>query len=182
MVEGATGALFVAMALRFGWSWTTPALDAFTAGLLVLARVDSERGLLPRRVVYPTGMASAVFLVVAAVAGDEWGRLGAAVACGLVTFGLFLAINRLNPRWLGFGDVRLAAVIGLVLGWLGPPYLLIGLIAANLAGIAVAGVLVVAGRMRAGSPIPYGVFLAAGSIVAVLAGEPLAHLLVHPPP
>jgi leader peptidase (prepilin peptidase)/N-methyltransferase len=177
MVEVATAALWVAVALRFGWSWTTPAVDAFVAGLLALACIDLERYLLPKRVVYPTAAASAVFLTVATVSGGEWHRLAIAVLGGAVAFGLFFALNWVNPRWLGFGDVRLAAVIGLVLGWLGLPYLLVGLLAANLAGIAVAAVLVGTGRMKRDTPIPYGVFLSAGSVVAVLAGDPLARLL-----
>jgi leader peptidase (prepilin peptidase)/N-methyltransferase len=177
LVEAATAGLFVAVSLRFGASWTTPAMDAFAAGLLALACIDLERYLLPKRVVYPTAVASAAFLLVGTVADGEWRRLGIAALCGLAAFGLFFALNWANPRWLGFGDVRLAAVIGLVLGWLGVPYLLVGLLAANLAGVVVAGVLLAAGRMRRDTPMPYGVFLAAGAVSAVIAGAPLAHLL-----
>ena len=177
LVEVATAVLWVTVALRFGWSWTTPAVDAFVAGLLALACIDLERYLLPKRVVYPTAVISAVFLVVGAAREDQWHRLAIAAVGGAIAFGLFFALNWINPRWLGFGDVRLAGVIGLVLGWLGLPYLLIGLLAANLAGLAVAGVLLAAGRMQRDTPIPYGVFLSAGSVVAVLAGAPLSHLL-----
>jgi len=176
-VELATGALWVAVALRFGWSWTTPAMDAFVAGLVALACIDLERYLLPKRVVYPTVLVSAAFLVVATVSGREWHRLGVAVIAAVLAFGLFFALNWCNPRWLGFGDVRLAGVIGLVLGWLGLPYLLVGLLAANLAGIVVAAVLIGSGRIRRDTPIPYGVFLSAGSVAAVLAGDPLTRLL-----
>jgi leader peptidase (prepilin peptidase)/N-methyltransferase len=176
-VEAAAAGLWVGVALRFGWSWTTPAVDAFVAGLLALACIDLERYLLPKRVVYATGVASGVFLVVATVSGHEWHRLAVAVLGAAVAFALFYAFNWYNPRWLGFGDVRLAGVIGLVLGWLGLPYLLVGLLAANLAGLSVAGVLLGTGRMKRDTPIPYGVFLSVGSVVAVLAGAPLARLL-----
>jgi leader peptidase (prepilin peptidase)/N-methyltransferase len=177
MVEVATAILWVAVALRFGWSWTTPAVDAFVAGLVALACIDLEKYLLPKRVVYPTAGASSAFLAVATLWGGEWHRLGIAAIGALVAFGLFFALNWVNPQWLGFGDVRLAGVIGLVLGWLGLPYLLVGLLAANLAGLIVAGALIVSGRMKRDTPIPYGVFLSAGSVVAVLAGDPLARLL-----
>jgi leader peptidase (prepilin peptidase) / N-methyltransferase len=177
LVEVATAALWVGVAFRFGWSWTTPAVDAFVAGLVALACIDLEKYLLPKRVVYPTAVVSAAFLVVATVSGHEWRRLGVAVIGGAVAFGLFYALHWMNPHWLGFGDVRLMAVIGLVLGWLGLPYLLVALFAANLAGLAVAGVLLGSGRMKRDTPIPYGAFLAAGSVLAVLAGEPLTHLL-----
>jgi leader peptidase (prepilin peptidase)/N-methyltransferase len=151
------------------------------AGLLALACIDMEKYLLPKRVVYPTLIASGLFLIVATVWGHQWDRLGVAALCGLVAFAVFFTLNFLNPRWLGFGDVRLTGVIGLVLGWLGLPYVLVGLLAANLAGIVVAGVLLGAGRMKRSTPMPYGVFLSAGAVLAVLAGEPLSHLLVaHP--
>jgi leader peptidase (prepilin peptidase)/N-methyltransferase len=176
-LEAATAVLWVAVALRFGASWTTPAVDAFGAGLLALSCIDLERYLLPKRVVYPTAAVSGVFLAVATLWGREWHRLLVAGISGGLAFGLFFALNWFNSQWLGFGDVRLAGVIGLVLGWLGLPYLLVGLLAANLSGLAVAVGLLALGRMKRGTPIPYGVFLSAGSMVAVLAGAPLSRLL-----
>jgi leader peptidase (prepilin peptidase)/N-methyltransferase len=176
-VEVATGALWAAVGLRFGWSWTTPAIDAFVAGLVALACIDLERYLLPKRVVYPTAVTSAAFLVAATLSGRQWDRFGVALIGAALAFGLFFALHWYNPRWLGFGDVRLAAVIGLVLGWLGLPYLLVGLVTANLSGLVVAGVLLGTGRMKRDTPIPYGVFLSAGSVIAVLAGDPMARWL-----
>ena len=181
LVEAGTAALFVGVGLRFGWSWTTPAVDSFVAGLVALACVDLEQYLLPRRIVYATGALSGGLLVVASAATGSWGHLEVAAACAAVAFGVFWALNRANPRWLGFGDVRLAAVIGLVLGWLGADYAIIAFLVANLAGVLVAGVLMASGRMGRNTPMPYGVFLAAGSVVTVLAGAPLAQLLAaHP--
>ena len=178
-IEAATGILFVAVALRTGWTWTTPALDAFVAGLIALAAIDLEHYLLPKKVVYPTGILCGAFLVAGAAADGQWHRLIVAVACAAVSFAVFFVLNFVNPRWLGFGDVRLAAVIGLVLGWLGVPVLLVGFLAANILGIAVAAVLMSTGRMTRTTPMPYGVFLALGAVVAVIAGDPLSHLLVH---
>jgi leader peptidase (prepilin peptidase)/N-methyltransferase len=177
LVELATAALWLAVALRFGWSWTTPAVDAFVAGLVALACIDLEKYLLPKRVVWTTAAFSTTFLIIATVWGGQWTRLAVAAGAAAVAYGLFYALNWYRSDWLGFGDVRLAGVIGLVLGWLGLPYLLVGLLAANLAGLIVAVVLIGTGRMKRDTPIPYGVFLSAGSVVAVLAGDPLAHLL-----
>jgi leader peptidase (prepilin peptidase)/N-methyltransferase len=181
LVELATGGLFAAVAVRFGVSWTTPAVDAFVAGLVALACIDLERLLLPRRVVYATAALSGVFLVAGAVTTGQWSRLGVALACAAVAFGAFFALNWINPRWLGFGDVRLVAVIGLVLGWLGVRYVLVGFLAANVVGLVVAAVLLGLGRIQRQTPIPYGVFLAAGALVAVLAGAPLTDLMTARP-
>jgi leader peptidase (prepilin peptidase)/N-methyltransferase len=175
-VEASTAALWVAVALRFGPTATTAALDAFAAGLIALAFIDAERYLLPKRIVYTTAALSGACLLVGAAADGQWARLGTALGCAAGAFVLFFALHAVNPRWLGFGDVRLAAVIGLVLGWLGVPYLLVGLLAANLAGVAVAVVLMAAGRMRRTTPMPYGVFLAGGSLLAALVGSPLTRL------
>lgn len=181
LVEAGTAALFVGVALRFGWTWTTAADDVFVAGLFALACVDLERYLLPRRIVYTTAGLSGGLLVLASAATGRWGHLGVGAACGAVAFGIFWVLNRANPRWLGYGDVRLAGVIGFVLGWLGAEYALIGFLIANLAGVVVAAGLMAGGRMGLRSKMPYGVFLAAGSVVTVLAGAPLAQLLAaHP--
>jgi leader peptidase (prepilin peptidase)/N-methyltransferase len=169
VVETATTAIFASVALRFGLSWTVPATLVFMAGLVALATCDVEHHLLPRRIVYPTAGASAALLVVAATATGEWRRLGIAAACAAVGFGALLAIHAVNPKWLGFGDVRLAGLIGLVVGWVSPLSLWVALVAADVAGLAVMGALVALGRARRDTAFPFGVFLAAGAIVAVLA-------------
>jgi leader peptidase (prepilin peptidase)/N-methyltransferase len=178
-IEALTGILFAAAALRFGWSWTLPATAVFFAGLVALAAVDLERYLLPKKIVYPTGFTTAAFLVAGAASSGSWRRLGVAVACGAGAFALFFLLNAVNPKWLGFGDVRLAAVIGLLLGWLGLAYLILGLLVANLSGFVVIAGLMAAGRAGRKTPIPYGVFLAIGAVAAVFAGEAFTHMLRH---
>lgn len=178
-VEAMTAALFVAVAVRFGASWTLPAVAAFVAGLVALAFCDLEHFLLPKRIVYPTLAVCSAFLLAGAAAGGEWRRLGVAAVCGLGAFGLFFAVNFANPAWLGFGDVRLAGLLGLLLGWLGVAHLIAGILVANVVGIAVIGVLMAAGRAGRKTPVPYGVFLSIGAIVAVFAGGPIGHLFLY---
>jgi leader peptidase (prepilin peptidase) / N-methyltransferase len=96
-----------------------------------------------------------------------------AAACGAGWFVVFFALNLISPRLLGFGDVRLAPVLGVTLGWLGVGYVLLGFFAANLIGAIVGIGLIVSGRMTRRDRIPYGVFLAAGCAVAVFAGPEL---------
>jgi leader peptidase (prepilin peptidase)/N-methyltransferase len=180
VVEGLTALLFVLAAFRLGWSPTLPAVLVFFAGSVALAACDLEHYLLPRKIVYPTGVATAALLLVAAATDGAWHRLGVAVICGAAAFALFFVINALNPKWLGFGDVRLMAVIGLLLGWFGPLYLLIGLLMANASGLAVIVSLMAAGKAQRDTPIPYGVFLTAGAVLAVFVGGPLSTLLTTP--
>jgi leader peptidase (prepilin peptidase)/N-methyltransferase len=179
-VESLTAVLFILAAVRLGWSPSLPAVLVFFGGLVALGAIDLEHYLLPRKIVYPTGILAGTALLGAAAGTGQWHRLVAAAICGVAAFAVFFAINFANPRWLGFGDVRLMAVIGLVLGWFGPITLLVGLLMANAAGLIVIVGLMAAGRAQRDTPVPYGVFLAVGAILAVLFGSPLSTLLTTP--
>jgi leader peptidase (prepilin peptidase)/N-methyltransferase len=148
---------------------------AFTGGLIALAAVDAQRFLLPRAIVYPTSGLVLAGLIAAAGLEGRWRHLEVAVLCSAIAFGIFFTINFIRPAWMGFGDVRLAGLIGLALGWLGPWYVVIGFMGANLAGALVGVVLMGLGRANRRTALPYGVFLAAGSIFAILAGGPIVH-------
>ncbi|WP_449485356.1 prepilin peptidase [Streptomyces avidinii] len=175
LVEALTALLFAAEALRFGWSETLPAALVFTAGLLALAACDAELFLLPLRLVYPTLGLTAACLLAAAAATGQWQRLGVTAACGAGAFAVFFALHWVRPAWLGFGDVRLAGLLGTGLGWLGPSHLVFALLAGSLAGLLVGIALMAAGRATRHTRLPFGVFLAAGAIAALLVGAPVVH-------
>ncbi|MFF4323363.1 prepilin peptidase [Streptomyces sp. NPDC001568] len=175
LIEALTGLLFAAEAVRFGWSETLPAALVFTAGLLALAACDAEQFLLPRRLIYPTLGLTAACLLTAAAATGQWHRLGVTAACAVGGFAVFFALYRARPAWLGFGDVRLAGLLGTGLGWLGPWYLVFALLAGSVAGLAVGIALIAAGRATRRTRLPFGLFLAAGAIAAILVGAPVIH-------
>jgi len=172
-VELATSVLFVGVALRFGADWAVPAFLAFVAGLLALALTDLEHLLLPKRIVHPLILMVGSLLLAAAVAEGRWHRLVVAAVCGAASFAALLAIHLANPRWMAFGDVRLAPVIGMALGWLGGGYVLLGFLVANLLGSLIGLALMAARRISRRSPVPFGVFLALGAYVSVFAGGPI---------
>jgi leader peptidase (prepilin peptidase)/N-methyltransferase len=179
IVEALTAGLFALTAVRFGASWTLPAELAFVGGTVALAAVDFERYLLPRVILYPTSALVSAWLVVAAAATGEWRRLLVAVVCAAGAFGAFFVINWVRPAWLGFGDVRLAALLGLALGWVGPWYLVIGFMAANLAGALLGIWLMVAHKATRRTALPYGVFLGAGSVFSLFVGAPIIAWYSH---
>ncbi|MDQ2754443.1 MAG: prepilin peptidase [Actinomycetota bacterium] len=170
VMEILTGMLFMGTALRFGLSWTLPPELAFVAGLIALAACDLERYLLPKRIVYPTLMLTGLGLTLAAGVTGRWGRLATAAASGVIVALLLFAVHVVKPKWLGFGDVRLAGLLGVGLGWVAPADVLFGLIFANLAGTVVGVGLMATGRAKRDTPLPYGVFLAGGAIVALWCG------------
>ena len=173
LIEAATAGLFAGVAARFGFSWSLPAYLVLAAGLLALACTDLEHLLLPKRIVYPVLGLVGVLLVMAAAVTHHWHDLLIAALCAIVWFVIFFALNALSPRLLGFGDVRLAPVLGLALGWLGVRYALLGFFAANLVGAILGVSLIVTKRMSRNQQIPYGVFLALGTLLAVFAGPEL---------
>lgn len=168
-LEAAVVVAFAAAALRLGASAALPATLALFAGLAPLVASDIEHHLLPRRIVYSAAALATLALLAAAAGTGEWRRLGVAGGCAVGAFALTWAVHAANPRWLGFGDVRLSGLIGLVLGWQGVGRVWLGLVVADLSGLAVMGLLIAAGRARRDTPFPFGAFLAAGAVVAILA-------------
>jgi leader peptidase (prepilin peptidase) / N-methyltransferase len=173
LVEAATAGLFAGVAARIGFSWTLPAYLVLAAGLLALACTDMEHLLLPKRIVYPVlGLVGALLVGAAGITG-HWHNLLVAGISGAVWFVIFFAMNAVSPRALGFGDVRLAPVLGLALGWLGIRYVLLGFFAANLIGASIGMALIASKRMSRTQQVPYGVFLAVGTLLAIFAGPEL---------
>jgi leader peptidase (prepilin peptidase)/N-methyltransferase len=173
IVELMCAGLFAGTAAKFGRSWDLPAFLVLFAGLLALSVIDIERMLLPKRIVYPLTLAVTGLLVLAAAATGKWHHLAVGGICAAGWFAVFLAMNLLSPRLLGFGDVRLAPVLGMSLGWLGVGYVLVGFFAANVIGAVVGIALIASNRMGRRDRIPYGVFLSLGTAVAVFAGSEL---------
>ncbi|MFJ7985894.1 MULTISPECIES: prepilin peptidase [unclassified Streptomyces] len=175
LVEALTAVLFAAEALRFGPSEALPAALVLTAGLVALAACDAEHLLLPRRLLYPTLALTAACLLGAAAATGQWQRLGSSAACGVGAFAAFFALHRTRSGWLGFGDVRLAGLLGAGLGWSGPLHLLFAVLSGSAAGLLVGVGLMATGRATRRTRLPFGLFLAAGAIAALLVGEPVVH-------
>ncbi|MGH9120973.1 MAG: prepilin peptidase, partial [Acidimicrobiales bacterium] len=175
-VGALTAALFVALAVRFGTSPSLPAELVLTAGLVALALCDLDHMILPKRLVYPTAALVGVALICAAAAEGQWGRLGVAAACGAGSLAAFFALNFAAPALLGFGDVRLAGLIGLGVGWMGVGYVLLGFFSgAVLASVVGLGLVALRlGTMK--TKLPFGVFLAAGAVLSVLVARPFLPL------
>lgn len=140
---------------------------------VAMSYVDIREHRLPDRLTYPAFAGAAVLLAVAALVTDDWSAYGRSWLCaGVMTAGYFV-LATLRPGELGLGDVKLAASLGLLLGWIGWGQALLGAFAGFLLGGLFSLALLATGRATRRSHIPFGPFMLAGAVVAVAWGGPL---------
>ncbi|MEX2100630.1 MAG: A24 family peptidase [Acidimicrobiia bacterium] len=169
----ACGALCGATAAVYDDSWVLPAYIVLAVALVVLSAIDLETYLLPNRIVYPLWFVSIGLFAIAAIGDDNWDAYVRGLLAGAIAFAAFFTLHIVSPRGMGFGDVKLSFVLGLSLGWLGWGEALLGLFLGFLYG-AVIGILLVVTRIRArNQQLPFGPFLAAGAMTAILVGTQL---------
>jgi leader peptidase (prepilin peptidase)/N-methyltransferase len=176
LVEVVTATLFALMAAWFGLSWELPAFLYLTAITVALALIDLDVKRLPNAIVLPSYVVGMVLLGGAAAITGEWGALLRAVLGMVAMFVFFFVLAVIHPAGMGFGDVKLAGVLGLYLGWLGWGELVIGgFLGFLLGGVVGIGLMVVrkAGRKTA---IPFGPFMLVGALLAIVAAVPLTDL------
>jgi leader peptidase (prepilin peptidase)/N-methyltransferase len=121
-----TGALSSLLALRFGISWDLAAYVVLAVIGVQLSRIDIAQKLLPNRVVLFLLLAGAALLAIAAAAASEWGALLRALLSAVILFVVYLILAIISPNGIGMGDVKLAAPVGLYLGYLGWTHLFYG--------------------------------------------------------
>lgn len=162
LVELSAGLLFVLVWAQLGWSWATPAAWVFVAVLVAVTATDLQHGLIPDRVVL-----AGLVLGLPLVALQSWAALKGGVLAFLAAGLFMLALAVVSRGGMGGGDIKLAALMGL---FLGPPGVALALFLAFMAGGVVAALLLITGAKKRKDPIPFGPFLAAGGVVALLWG------------
>lgn len=179
VLAAVTAAALGGFAWRFGADVALAPFAVLAVALVAISAVDLERYLIPNRIVYPTLAIVAPLLVVASAVDSRWGSLARAAIAGAAAFAGFFAVHLAVPRGMGFGDVRLAGLIGLATGWLGLGHAFVGFFAAFVLGAVIGiGVMAATGGGRK-TRIPFGPFLAVGAATAVIWGNPVAHALFH---
>jgi len=169
LVAPITAVLFGAIAWGFGWTWSLPAYLALAAFLVLLTFIDAGTKTLPRRMVWAAGATGVGLLAGASVATGEPGRIIVATIGATLTFVVLCALHVLPGGGLGFGDVRLGAVLGWYLGWQSLSLAMTGLVAGFVVGAVTGVVLMAAGRAGPRSEVPFGPALAIGALAVLLA-------------
>ena len=172
LTELATAVLFAAAALAFERVWVAAIVALFLGLMVALSAIDLRHRIIPNRIVYPSFPIFAFFILAADLAGV--GLDAPRAALGMLAYGgALLVVALVSPRGMGMGDVKLAGLIGLVLGSLGLRFVAVGAGVGIVLGGVGAIVALIAGASRK-QALPFGPFLAAGAAVAVLFGEELA--------
>lgn len=173
----ASGLCGAVLGLVLGWAWPLLYLVPLVPVSVALAVVDWRTRLLPTRVIAPTYVAVIVLVLVCWQATGDTDDLVRAGWGWLAAGGLYFVLWFAYPRGMGYGDVRLSGVLGIALGYLGWPELLVGIYGGFLLGGVVGGTLTLVRRVdRTG--YPFGPFMLLGALVGIVVGDPVAAGLV----
>jgi leader peptidase (prepilin peptidase)/N-methyltransferase len=167
LVEVGTAALFVLVAVRFGLSPELPAFLCLAGAGVLLAVIDVRHRLLPDRVVLPSLGIGALMLAGAALVHGNWTALARAAAAALLLFLVFLVLALIAPSGLGMGDVKLAALLGLYLGWLGWGAVVVGAAAGFVVQALLALLLLAARRIGLRGELPFGPAMLLGAVLVI---------------
>lgn len=175
LAAATTAAWFALVAWRFAGPDSDPGNAAaaipfawLAAAGFCLCLIDVRAQTLPNAIVLPLAAAGAVGLTAAALQAGEPSRLIDAAGAGLALFVLYLLLALASPAGMGLGDVKLAGALGLFLGYLGWPAVVVGTAAAFVLGGCYAGVLLLRGRTAADGGIPFGPWMIVGAWVGIL--------------
>lgn len=185
VVEAITAAAFVVVALFFlPPVLSATSVNAALSGVLALvaflylaaitvalSAIDIDVHKLPNRIVLPSYVVGGALLGTAAIVGGDLEACARAAAGAGILVAFYLVLVIVKPGGMGMGDVKLAGVLGLYLGYLGWAPLVAGALGAFLLGGLFGIAVLIVRRGRRGTGIPFGPWMFAGTWLGVFAGE-----------
>jgi leader peptidase (prepilin peptidase)/N-methyltransferase len=166
-VEIATGVLFAYLYWNFGLSAELAVAIFYCCLFLVLLVIDLEHGIIPNKLVYPSLVIALVLSIFLSQTGIVPGIKDAGIGF-VIGLGLFLLIVLISRGGMGWGDVKMAALIGLVTGY---PLVFVALFLAVVLGGLVAGILLLFKLRKRKEGIPFAPYLSLGAIITLLFGN-----------
>lgn len=170
-VELVTALLFAGVAVVFGWSLATPANAYLAAIAVALTLIDLDVHRLPNAIVLPAYPVSAALLVLASWGADNWGALLRAVLGGVILWVFYFLLMVAKPGGMGFGDVKLAGILGAYLAWIGWGALVVGAFGAFVLGGIFSIGLLISGRAGRRTAVPFGPWMLLGAGLGIVVGE-----------
>ena len=173
ILELVTGLLFGLFAWKFGLDWALPAYCVLAVGLVGLSWIDLKTKRLPRQIIYITAAVGIPLLCIAALARHEPRRMWTMLLAATIELAFMGIVYIASRGGMGDGDVRLSPLLGAYLGWLNPGFVAVGLFFGFLSGAIVGVSMMATGKAGRKTAVPFGPFLALGTIVAIFVGQPV---------
>jgi leader peptidase (prepilin peptidase)/N-methyltransferase len=142
----------------------------FVSLAIVLTLIDLDVHRLPNSIVLPAYPVTVILFTVACLLGADWSSLLRAAIGGAAMYVFYFIVRLISPRGMGGGDVKLAGVIGLYLGWVGWSTLVVGAFAAFLFGGVFGILLIVLRRAGRKTAIPFGPWMLLGAWAGLFTG------------
>jgi leader peptidase (prepilin peptidase)/N-methyltransferase len=172
VIELLTAVVFGALAWAMAdQPWAVPAYLWVGGAGVALAAIDIDTKRLPDVITLPSYPVVGVLLLIPAVVYDAWGDYLRAWLAAVALAAFYFLLAYIKPGAMGMGDVKLAGVLGLALGWIGWGVVILGGFLGFLLGGVLGVVLMAAGRAGRKSKIPFGPFMLLGALIAVLWGQ-----------
>jgi len=176
LVELATGSLFVLIFFSIGLVWNLELgtwnlielcfMFYVVSSMIIIFVYDLKHYIIPDKVLFPAVVISLIYNLLSSYSFQHILYVFLAV---IVASGFFLSIFLVSKgKWMGFGDVKLAVLMGLLLGF---PNILVALFLAFFFGAIIGLILMVLEKKNLKSEIPFGPFLIVGTFIALLWGE-----------
>lgn len=174
LVEAGTGLLFAALAAHFGLSPQLPAYLYLGAVGIALALIDFDVRRLPDSIVMPSYVVGVLLLMPAGAENLDRGGIDRAFAGMVALLALYFALALAYPNGLGFGDVKLAGLIGFYLGWLSWNALFLTAVGGLLIAAAGGTYAIATGRGTRNLAVPLGPCLVAAAVLSLFLAAPLS--------
>lgn len=174
LVEAGTATLFVAITLRFGLSVQLPAYLYLAAVGIVLAMIDFDMNRLPDTIVLPSYVVALLLLMPAGAVTADWTRSARALAGMAALLGMYFALTIAYPRLTSLGDVKVAGLVGLYLGWLSWSAIMIGALLSFVIAAGGGSAMAATHRAPRAIAVPLGLSLITATVLSVFIAAPLA--------
>jgi leader peptidase (prepilin peptidase)/N-methyltransferase len=168
LVELGTGLLFLLLWHHYGLSLQLAQAVVFTCVFIIVSVTDLEHRLIPNLVIYPAMVIALLFALL-----DSDPGIISALSGGAIAMGFPLLLLLLIPGSIGMGDVKLCALVGLIVGF---PLVFVALFISFVLAGTVSAALLVLGMKKRGEFVPLAPFLATGGIATMLYGEQILRL------
>ena len=179
-VELGNGLLVAFLFWHFGWQWMLPVAIAYSGVLITLAVIDLNHQLILNKIVYPAAIVAMIlnFFVpdLFSLHNFLFGLIGAAFGSIFLFLAYIFSQVVLKREGMGIGDIKMAAMIGLMVGF---PNAIVAIFGGAILGGITSIFLITFKKKSRKDIIPFGAFLSLATIITMIWGTPIIHWYLH---